>query len=213
MTDGSELGDKQYRLDVWKYLTDLAKWLIAGIAAVVSFYVIDIGKLKLETFKSHAENRRLLLQAYLNATDSVQPDIWKRKLRVLQTYSDDERIREWAKDEHSFIEKYAEQDTLYREALKVASQLAYRAATKDQREAARSRFEQLYWADLPYARESQPVETAMVEFRIALVNAEAKPNDAEGWDKLKIALIQLSKTLKEETPKLPTEPESTRPKN
>jgi hypothetical protein len=162
MTQGagpSHLDDKHYQLEMWKYVADLVKWVIAGIAAVISFYVIDVGKLKLETFKSHADNRRLLLQAYLNATDSVQPDIWKRKLRVLQTYSDDDRIKEWAKREQSFIEMYAEQDALYREALKVASQLAYRSATKGQREVARSRFEQLYWADLPYARESPPVAT------------------------------------------------------
>lgn len=209
----SQVDDRHYRLEVWKYVTDVVKWVIAGLAAVISFYVIDVGKLKLETFKAQAENQRLLLQAYLNATESVQPDIWKRKLRVLKQYSDDERIIRWVKLEEDYIEKYAEQAALYREAVKVASQLAYRSATKDQREAARSRFEQLYWADLPYARESNLVASAMIDFRNALDKAETKPANQEGWDKLDVALLYLSTTLQAETPKLPAEVEPAKPRD
>jgi len=121
---------RKVRLEEWRFMGEIAKWLIAGVAAVVSFYVIDFGKLKLEEFKSRAENQRQLLQAYLSATESVQPDVWKRKLRVLQTYSDDDRIRKWAGGELQFIEQYAELNALYRETLKVASQLVYKSALK-----------------------------------------------------------------------------------
>jgi hypothetical protein len=192
-------------LDGWKLITDIAKWVIAGIAAVVSFIVIDVGRLKLEEFKAQAENQRLLLQAYLSATESVQPDIWKRKLRVLQTYSQDERIRDWAGVELQYVESYAEQDALYRETLKIASQLVRRSkGESDGRwDDARARFEQLYWADLPYARESPDVAAAMIDFRSALLVAEAKPNAEQLWNNLDLSLLRLSNTLRQSQPKGP----------
>jgi hypothetical protein len=192
-------------LDRWKLIADVAKWVIAGIAAVVSFIVIDVGSLNLEKFKAQAENQRLLLQAYLNATESVQPDIWKRKLRVLQTYSQDERIRNWAGAELQYVQSYAEQDALYRETLKVASQLVRRSKgeSNGRWEDARSRFEQLYWADLPYARESPDVAKAMIDFRKALLAAESKPNADQLWTDLDLSLLRLSNALRQSQPEGP----------
>ena len=62
------------------------------------------------------------------------------------------------------------------------------------------RFDQLYWADLPYVRESRPVETAMVKFRNQLLLAEAPQNDRKAWEDLSLSLISLSRTLRDETP-------------
>jgi len=186
-------------LDRMKLIADIARWLITGVAAIVSFYVIDVGRLNLEKFRAQAENQRLLLQAYLTATESVQPDIWKRKLRVLQTYSEDERVRDWASTELEDVENYAEQDALYRETLKVASQLVRRTSKTDPTLlAARSRFEQLYWADLPYAKESSEVESSMVHFRNALLDVDRKPNDERIWEQLDLNLLSLSRTLRQQ---------------
>jgi hypothetical protein len=177
---------------------EIAKWIIVAVGAVVSFYVIDLGKLRLEEFRSRAENQRSLLTAYLNATEAVQPDVWKRKLRVLQTFSDDARIREWAAQELEYIENFAALDALYVEAMKVAAQLVSRTSLKDpKRDAIRARYEQLYWADLPFYKESKEVESAMVAFRSALEMAEANPASASAWQELNGAMIKLSGALRE----------------
>ncbi|MBZ5507224.1 MAG: hypothetical protein LAO78_17330 [Acidobacteriia bacterium] len=196
---------RKLRLDERRYLADIVKWVIVAIGTVVSFYVIDVGKLNLEKFKASAENQRLLLKEYLTATETVQPEVWKRKLHVLANYSDDPHIRSWSEVQLKYIQDYAEKDALYRETLKVSSQLVHWTSNKDpQRELARTRFEQLYWADLPFAKEDAPVIAGMIEFRRVLLLAEAKPNDPNRWASLDIALIQLAKALKESQPKDPT---------
>jgi hypothetical protein len=176
---------------------EIAKWIIIAGGAVVSFYVIDVGKLRLEEFRSRAENQRSLLTAYLNATEAVQPDVWKRKLRVLQTFSDDQRIREWAGKELEYIENFAALEALYVETMRVASQLVSQGSLKDpKRDVLRARYEQLYWAD-PFYKESQQVEEAMVRFRKALEAAEANPANAGAWQQLNDAMLQLSGALRE----------------
>ena len=152
----------------------------------------------LEEFRSRAENQRALLQSYLTATESVQPDVWKRKLRVLHTFSTDPNIVLWANNELVKIETFSERDALCRETLKVASQLVSEDALKDQQRAViRSRYEQLFWADLPFAKESDAVAKAMVAFRDTLVEAEKKPKANGAWTHLDAALIALSNTLRD----------------
>lgn len=191
--DETALELRKVKLEERRYTADIVKWAIAAVGAIVSFYVIDIGKLRLEEFKSHAENQRLLLQAYLTATEAVQPDVWERKLRVINTYADDDRVRNWAARELKDLKDYAAREALYRETLKIASQLVYKPESKDPaREKARARFEQLYWAELPYVSESSEVEKAMVRFRDALLDVEAKRADRS---QLEQALLKLSHVL------------------
>jgi hypothetical protein len=195
------LEHRRLKLEESRFRSDVVKWAIVALGAVVSFYVIDVGKLRLEEFRSRAENQRALLQSYLTATESVQPDIWKRKLRVLQTFSDDQRIRTWAGDELVYIENFAALDALYRETLKVASQLVSQDTIKDpQRQVVRARYEQLYWADLPFAKESDAVAQSMVAFRTSLVKAEENPKNTEAWHDLDISLITLSQALRDSQP-------------
>ena len=151
--------------------------------------------------------------AYLKATETVQPDVWKRKLRVLVTSAADEQMRLWAGTELQDIENFAALDALYRETLKVAAQLTephqVQAAERAQ---ARIRYNQLYWADLPFAGESPAVASAMVEFRNQLLKAEQSPPDSpDEWNKLNGALIRLSQALRESMPK-PTLPKPANPK-
>jgi hypothetical protein len=177
---------------------EIGKWIVVTIGAVVSFYVVDLGKLRLEEFRSRAENQRSLLTAYLNATEAVQPDVWKRKLRVLQTFSDDQRIREWAGQELVYIENFAALDALYVETMKVAAQLVSRNTLKDpKRDTIRARYEQLYWADLPFYKESREVSAAMIKFRAALESAEASPASSDAWQQLNGAMIGLSDALRD----------------
>lgn len=192
-SDQTTLELRRIKLEERRYLADIAKWAIAAIGAVISFYVVDVGRLKLEEFKSHAENQRLLLQAYLTATEAVQPDVWERKLRVINTYADDDRMRSWAARELKNLKDYAAQEALYRETLRVASQLVYKPESKNpDREKARARFEQLYWAELPYVNESDEVKDAMVKFRHVLLEFEAKSADQNQLD---YVLLELSKVL------------------
>ena len=167
-----DLEVRKLELERARYRTDILKWIVVAIGAVVSFVVIDYGKLKLERFRVTAESQRQLLDAYLRATEAPQPDVWKRKLHILQNFADDERMQQWADTELKYIETFAGLDALYRETLKVASQLVEPGRlTHPDRAQARARFNQLYWADLPYAGESQKVIEAMIAFRQGLLLA------------------------------------------
>lgn len=194
---------EKLRLEKLRYQTDILKWIILAVGAVVSFAVIDYGKLRLEQFRATAENDRELLNAYLQATEAPEPDVWKRKLHLILNSTNDERTLAWARREQEHIEKFAALDTLYRETLKIASQLVERSRLKEpERIVARARFNQLYWAELPYAGESRQVIREMIAFRNQLQTAEASegPDSQQEWDKLNTALIRLSKALRESTP-------------
>lgn len=192
----------KFRLEQTRYRTDILKWIVIAIGAIVSFAVIDYGKLRLEQFRVTADNQRQLLQAYLKATESPQPDVWKRKLHILENFADDDRMRDWAQAELEYIDNFAALDALYRETLKVASQLVDPGRLNDkERIAARIRYNQLYWADLPFAGESKAVENAMIAFRDQLNKAESSPGDEGAWEELNAQLLQLSWALRKTTPK------------
>ena len=197
---------EKFRLEQSRYRTELLKWVVVAIGAVLSFLVIDYGRLSLEKYKVSAEVKRELLKAYLDATDTPQPEVWKRKLQVLQNFSDDAAIQKWAEAEFAYIDSFAAIDALYRETLKMASQLVEpdRLADPD-RIKARVRYNQLYWADLPYAGESEAVITAMVAFRKQLLATEGAPSNKNEWDTLNVRLIDLSRALRESTPRNPTD--------
>jgi hypothetical protein len=199
MASTEDLERQKLALERSRYRMDVARWVVIAIGAVVSFAVIDYGKLRLERAQAAADSQRQLLEAYLKATESPEPEVWKRKLGVLLQFADDERLQAWARKERDYIDTFAAQDALYRETLKVASQLIEPARLGDpERAKARARFDQLYWADLPYVRESSEVSDAMVKFRKGLVAAEAAPADAEAWSQLAVLLIRLSTTLARE---------------
>lgn len=180
---------------------ELAKWVVIAIGAVVSFWVIDYGKLQLERFRTETDHQRQLLSAYLTATETPQPDVWKRKLRILKRISTDQAMKHWATDELKYIEEFAALDALYRETLKVASQLIEPGKLEDpDRKSARVRFNQLYWADLPYAGESLAVASAMFNFRESLMDAEERPTNPNVWNALNPRLILLSRALRDSTP-------------
>ncbi len=197
---GSSVETEKLRLERARYQSDVLKWIVIAIGAVISFAVIDYGKLRLEQFRATAENERELLNAYLRATENPEPDVWKRKLNLILNSTKDERTVAWARRELEYIENFAALDTLYRETLKIASQLVDPGRLQEpDRVQARARFNQLYWADLPFAGESDDVSRAMVAFREQVLKAEAAEDDAakkEEWDKLNMQLIFLSQTLK-----------------
>ncbi|GAA3653695.1 hypothetical protein [Flavivirga jejuensis] len=181
---------------------NLLKWVVAAIGAVATFFVIDIGKLKLEKYKAKTQKEQSLLNSYLQATETPDPDLWLRKLRLIKIFSTDSHILEWASGEEKFIKEQSALIELYRETVKVTSILANRNTynTPDWIEASK-RYYQLYWADLPYYGESQPVISTMIEFKKKFDKIE-NDSDVEQWRAMNIALIKLAKTLKEETKKL-----------
>jgi len=197
----------KFRLEQTRYRTDVAKWIVVALGAIISFWVIDYGRLKLEEFRVTAETKRQLLEAYLRATESPQPDVWKRKLHVLRNFADDGSMKRWAEEELRYIDTFAALDALYRETLKIASQLVEptRLGEPD-RVQARVRYNQLYWADLPYAGESQAVIDAMIAFRDQLILAEREPADTKAWEVLNRRLIELSQALRRSAPNYPLQP-------
>jgi len=198
----AQLDRLKFELEARRYKTDLWKWVIAAVGAIVSFAVIDFGKLQLEQFRVRAENQRLLLSAYLTASESAQPDVWKRKLHILSNFAGEKEVREWAERELIFVDEFAAKDTLYRETLKVAAQLVEPSQMQEpDRIRARIRFNQLYWADLPFARESGEVAKAMIDFRDQLLKAESTPNDPGAWANVNGKLISLSGALRDSAPK------------
>ncbi|MNO98105.1 hypothetical protein D3C76_898400 [compost metagenome] len=200
----TELEAEKFILEKARYRTDLLKGVLIATGAVISFAVIDHGKLKLEQFRVASENQRELLSAYLRATESPDPEVWKRKLNLIINSPSDESAKKWARRELVHINNFAELDSLYRETLKVASQLVDpKQLNERNRISARARYEQLYWADLPYANESEKVELAMIAFRGELIEAESNPSAIDKWETLNNYLIELSIALRESTPKPP----------
>lgn len=193
---------EKLRLEQARYKVDILKWVVVAIGAVISFAVIDYGKLRLEQFRATAENQRELLKAYLNATDAPEPEVWKRKLSLILNSTDDGRTIAWAKKELNYIDKFAALDALYRETLKVSSQLVEPSRLNHpERAQARARYNQLYWAELPYAGESSEVINAMVKFRRQLIIAENLGEAAPAeWETLNRLLINLSTALRSSTP-------------
>ena len=189
----------KFKLERARYRSEIFKWIIIAIGAAVSFWVIDNGKLRLEKARFDSDNQYRLIESYSKATEAVEPEIWKRKLEVLNLFATDQSVRTWLTNKLNYINAFGALDALYRETLKSASQLVDPATVNNpERMKARSRYEQLYWADLPFAGESQEVVRAMIEFRKALVAAEQKPSDSNAWDELNTELIELSATLREE---------------
>jgi hypothetical protein len=211
-TSAADLELAKFRLERIRHWTDVAKWIVVAIGAIISFLVIDNGKLKLERFRVNADSQRQLLEAYLKATEAPEPEVWKRKLHVLERFADDDRIHEWAEEELKYIESFAALNALYRETLKVASQLIDPSQLKDtERTKARVRFDQLYWADLPYSGESQAVISAMIAFRESLMTAERAPGNSGAWEALNVRLIELSQALRGSTPPQPARPRLPKP--
>ena len=205
---------EKLRLEQARHKADIMKWVVVALGAVISFAVIDYGNLRLEQFRATAENQRELLKAYLNATDAPEPEVWKRKLSLILNSTNDKRTIDWAKKELVYIENFAALDALYRETLKVSSQLVEPGRLNHpQRALARARYNQLYWADLPYAGESQEVINAMVKFRRQLLDAENAGAEAQAeWEALNRLLINLSKALRNSTPEYSV-PSSIAPEN
>lgn len=203
----AELEAEKVNLEKVRYLTDILKWIVVAIGTVISFAIIDYGKLQLEQFRVAAENQRELLSAYLKATESPEPEVWKRKLNLIINSPSDKSAKEWARRELVYIDNFAALDTLYRETLKVASQLVDpKQLYEPNRIQTRARYDQLYWADLPYAGESKKVELAMIAFREKLMKAENSPNEKDKWEALNIPLIKLSRALRESTPNTSIQP-------
>jgi hypothetical protein len=208
-----ELELLKFDLERSRYRTDLAKWALIALGAVVSFAVIDYGKLQIERFQATAENQRQLLQAYLTATEAAQPDVWKRKLHVIQNFATDDHIKTWADAELRYIESFAAKDSLYKETVKVASQLVDPSTIKDpERASARSRYMQLYYADLVYAGEEDAVKMAMNTFKDQLLKAEANVDDKEAWGALSLRLLELAIIMKDNAPKYQSAPTVPAPK-
>ncbi len=189
-------------LEKTKHRMELVKWFFISLGAVASFWVIDIGKLKLEQYRAQSQNERELLMSYLGAMESEKPEVWRRKIQFLMQYSNDSRIKSFSHNQIEYINKYAELDALYRETLKVASKLSINESlTSEDRKKAKQRFEQLYWAELPLAGESESVSKAMIDFRKKLY---AQPQDDEGdskyWNKLNLSLLELATAVRSSMP-------------
>ena len=184
---------------------ELLKWAVAAFGAMVSFFIIDLGRLNLEKYKTKTQKEQSLLNSYLLATETPDPDLWLRKLRLIKMFSTDSQILEWASGEEKFIKEQSALIELYKETVKVTSILANRKTynTPDWIEASK-RYYQLYWADLPYYGESQPVISTMMEFKKQFDKIE-NDRTTEQWEAMNIALIELAETLREETKKLENE--------
>lgn len=201
--DSQELEFARLALERARYRADIVKWLILAVGAVISFAVIDYGRLQLEKFSAESENERALLNAYLDASDTVQPDIWVRKLEVVRTLSTQPSLRAWADGELHYIRKCAAKEAVYRETLQTAAALLRpdRNATPAW-VAARQRFEQLYWADLPYVKESGAVAGAMIAFRKALISIDSGGSERSNTEAaLNGAMIELANALAEDDPR------------
>nr|WP_067297649.1 hypothetical protein [Marinobacterium profundum] len=192
---------KKISLDKAKLRFDLMKWVVIAVGAIVSFWVIDYGNLRLEQYRAQSLNERELLVSYMNAMETSKPEVWKRKLQFLIEYSSDSKIENFAIQQLDYINQYAELTSLYREAIETASSLAVKdALTPSDRKQKFLRFEQLYWAELPLAGESTQVSTAMVRYRTQLLKTQADPELVKHWNELSFAMLELSTAIRSSMP-------------
>ena len=197
-----KLESEKLSLEKSKHRIELIKWLLIALGAVASFWVIDYGKLKLEKYRAQSQNERELLMSYLTAMESEKPEIWRRKIQFLMQYSSDSRIKAFSQNQIEYINKYAELDALYRETLKVASKISIKDGySPEERREEIQRFEQLYWAELPLAGESDAVSIAMVDFRKKL-HLTGQNNDLEEayWNKINLSLLELATAIRSSMP-------------
>lgn len=197
-----KLESEKISLEKTKYRMELVKWLFISLGAVASFWVIDLGKLELEKYRAQSQNERELLMSYLGAMESEKPEIWRRKIQFLMQYSNDSRIKSFSHNQIEYINKYAELDALYRETLKVASKLSIKEGlTSENRTKEIQRFEQLYWAELPLAGESESVSKAMIDFRKKLYTSPKEDEDgSKYWNQLNLSLLELATAIRTSMP-------------
>lgn len=190
---------QKLRNERFKSLVEISKWVVISIGAIISFFIIDVGNLKIEEFKADSAHGENLLNSYLESANTSNPDLWTRKLGLIREFSNDSVIINWAKKEEVFIKDRAALLTLYKETINVGSILANQNLydTEEWKNALK-RFYQLYWADLPFYGETQPVINAMVNFKSILDQISDK-NEIEKWREMDNGLHRLSETLKKES--------------
>src|SRR6188474_2738775 len=91
----ASLETAKLQLERDRYRAEIVKWIVVAIGAAVSFAVIDYGKLRLEQARLASENQFKFIEAYTKATESAEPEIWKRRLDVLQLFATDDQVRAW----------------------------------------------------------------------------------------------------------------------
>ena len=190
---------QKLRNEKFKSIVEISKWVVISIGAVISFLIIDVGNLKIEEFKANSSHEEKLLNSYLESAKTADPDLWTRKLRLIREFSTDTVIINWASKEEVYIKNKAALIALYKETIIIGSILANRNLYGTEEWAnASKRYYQLYWAELPFYGETQPVISGMINFKSTLDQITDK-NDLEKWRKMDIALIKLSSTLKKES--------------
>ena len=184
-----------------KDLVDLIKWVIVGVCAIVSFVVIDVGRLNIENAKFEAERRQKLLESYLASTETSDPLVWRRKLQIVSRLGDYDMCA-FAVAQLQFIDEHEARNSLYREAVALAGQLIdtqiYGQPEWYQR---KSRLNQLYYGELPLARLNNEVRAAMENYFEKLKAAEDHHPSTDGWKDAGMALAELSKTVAKDMPK------------
>ncbi len=183
----------------FKSIVEIIKWGLISIGAIVSFLIIDIGNLNIEKFRADSSHEESLLNSYLESTKTANPDLWRRKLRFISKFSSDTIVTKWAITEEEYVKNKAGLLALYKETVGVCSILANRSLydTEEWRKASK-RYYQLYWAELPFYGETQPVISAMINFKLHLEEI-TNTTELEKWQNMDVALIKLSNILKKES--------------
>ncbi|WP_109300705.1 hypothetical protein [Aquimarina sp. AU474] len=185
--------------DRFKSIVEIIKWGLISIGAIVSFLIIDIGNLNIEKFRADSSHEESLLNSYLESTKTANPDLWRRKLRFISKFSSDTIITDWAIKEEGYVKNKAGLLALYKETVGICSIVANRSlyGTEEWKKASK-RYYQLYWAELPFYGETQPVIEAMINFKSHLEQI-TNTTEVEKWQKMDLALIKLSDILKKES--------------
>ena len=96
---------------------NLGKWIIAtsvaSIGGVISFFVIDLRSQELREEQAVEESRRELVVAYMSAADNPDPDVWLRKLRIMDEHGPGGRDSYWQKWVNSEISRVTNTGNIY----------------------------------------------------------------------------------------------------
>ena len=202
LTFEQKLEYEKLMTDRLKTRNELIKWALIAVGAIISFWIIDIGKLKLEKLNAESIRQQKLLDSYLTATEASNPDLWKRKLKLIKNFAKDSIIAEWTTKELVFIKEKAALLSFYKETINVASVIANKETFRTPEwHTATKRFYQLYWAELPFYGESDTVIVRMKSFK-AQLDAIGDGTDSYQWRLMDNEVILLSKIMKLESARL-----------
>lgn len=193
---------KRFLLEERNVWFTMVKWGLLAVGSCIVYCTIDKVNVKTEKFKVDSAYETKLMDSYLAATETVNPDLWLRKLAIIKNFAKDASTKAWVEKEEKYISQKLALLSLYKELIGVCSVIANRREFGSEKwNEAYAKFYQLHFAQLPFYDESLDVADEMSRFKkqMDVINNDSSKKN---WDEIDKCLLSLSGLLKEQTNKI-----------